>query len=134
MKKDLKRGSLWEWGGGGALCKSQVGLCSGAACNGTDDPAGAGPVILREGPAAGNPPSLTFGCSGLWRLAAPGLECAFSLGVVLEFACFVALETEECGMLSPRPEIVSLYLVTEALYSSSGLRPGCVVLEGWGVG
>ena len=27
-----------------------------------------------------------------------------------------------------------LYLVTRVLYSSSGLQPGCVVLEGWGMG
>lgn len=54
-----------------------------------------------------------------WPFAAPGvvagcrLECTFSLRVVLEFACFVALETEECGMLSPWPEIVSCTLWPE---------------------
>lgn len=46
VKKDLKRGSLWGWGRGAVLFKSQVGLSSGTACNGTGDPVGTGSVIL----------------------------------------------------------------------------------------
>jgi len=95
FKKGLSLGMRW----GGALSKSQPGPRSGAACHGTGDPAGTGSGSRRT--RAANPPSLTFRCSGCCGLVLLGLERAFSLRVVLEFACFVALETEECGMLSP---------------------------------
>lgn len=85
---------------------------------------GAGRVILQEGelwpsrtggrkPAQPDLSLLSVVAADCCRLVLPGLECAFSLGVVLELACFVALETEECGMLSPRPEIVSCTLWPE---------------------
>lgn len=85
---------------------------------------GTGRVILQEQelwfsrthgrkPAQPDLSLLSVVAADCCRLVLPGLLCAFSLGVVLELACFVALETEECGMLSPRPEIVSCTLWPE---------------------
>lgn len=81
-------------------------------------------MILQEGdpwpsrtcsrkPAQPDLSPLSVAAADCCRLLLLGLECAFSLQVVLDFACFVALETEECGMLSPWPEIVSCTLWPE---------------------
>lgn len=131
----LERISLWSWGGE-ALLKSQIRLfwCrlqwDGWSCRNR--------ICVLPGPASGNPPSLTFCCSQLWWLAAAGW-CS-QAGV-----CFHSSSCAWVGLFCcPGDRRVwyaftltrnsFLYLVTRALYSSSGLWPGCVVLEGWSVG
>lgn len=90
------------------------------------------------GPMAGNPPSLTFRCSQLWWLAAAGwcsrgwsvlslCELCLSLPVLLPWR-------QKSVVCFPPTRNSFPYLVTGALYSSSGLWPGCAVLEGWGGG
>lgn len=88
------------------------GLFSGHMLGGVLVLPATGWVILQEwDPEQGTHPAWPFAAPGV--VAGCRLECTFSLRVVLEFACFVALETEECGMLSPWPEIVSCTLWPE---------------------